>query len=244
MSPTKRVSGYAECSPRSPAQPESDASLSPKRPPRNTVPLGFARILASRAFLALLAIGFAVQRRTRIPGTVRQALVLRLLAHPAGRSRVPVAMVLAGKVAERFPIRRDRTRRTCASNWKRLPRGCARTPSCSPLRGRCPPSRERRWPATTMGCSRRRPRTANRGAPPTPALGWRRAADGTRAFLPGAQCHGSGGSGVGESFPPFAGQPASSIAEQLKAWQGGARAAWLDGGGRTQAERQRHPGRE
>ena len=33
-----------------------------------------------------------------------------------------------------------------------------------------------------------------------------------------AQCHGPGGSGVGTSFPPLAGQPASYIAEQLKAW--------------------------
>lgn len=38
-----------------------------------------------------------------------------------------------------------------------------------------------------------------------------------------AQCHGPGGSGVGSSFPPLAGQPASYLVEQLKAWQGGAR---------------------
>lgn len=37
------------------------------------------------------------------------------------------------------------------------------------------------------------------------------------------QCHGPGGSGVGASFPPLAGQPAGYIAEQLKAWQTGAR---------------------
>ena len=40
-----------------------------------------------------------------------------------------------------------------------------------------------------------------------------------------AQCHGPGGSGVGASFPPLAGQPASYIAQQLKAWQDGSRPA-------------------
>ena len=38
-----------------------------------------------------------------------------------------------------------------------------------------------------------------------------------------AQCHGPGGIGVGASFPPLAGQPAAYLAEQLKAWQTGAR---------------------
>lgn len=38
-----------------------------------------------------------------------------------------------------------------------------------------------------------------------------------------AQCHGPGGSGVGTSFPPLAGQPAAYLAGQLKAWQTGAR---------------------
>lgn len=40
-----------------------------------------------------------------------------------------------------------------------------------------------------------------------------------------AQCHGPGGSGVGANFPPLAGQPASYIAQQLKAWQDGSRPA-------------------
>ncbi|HWI83713.1 MAG TPA: c-type cytochrome [Ramlibacter sp.] len=40
-----------------------------------------------------------------------------------------------------------------------------------------------------------------------------------------AQCHGPGGSGVGTSFPPLAGQPAAYLAQQLKAWQAGARPA-------------------
>lgn len=38
-----------------------------------------------------------------------------------------------------------------------------------------------------------------------------------------AQCHGPGGVGVGEDFPPLAGQPAGYLAEQLRAWQSGAR---------------------
>ncbi|RYF16103.1 MAG: c-type cytochrome [Comamonadaceae bacterium] len=38
-----------------------------------------------------------------------------------------------------------------------------------------------------------------------------------------AQCHGPGGVGVGENFPPLAGQPAGYLADQLKAWQSGAR---------------------
>ena len=37
------------------------------------------------------------------------------------------------------------------------------------------------------------------------------------------QCHGPGGVGVGEHFPPLAGQSASYIAAQLKAWQRGTR---------------------
>lgn len=38
-----------------------------------------------------------------------------------------------------------------------------------------------------------------------------------------AQCHGPGGAGVGQSFPPLAGQPATYLAAQLNAWQSGAR---------------------
>lgn len=40
-----------------------------------------------------------------------------------------------------------------------------------------------------------------------------------------AQCHGPGGAGVGDSFPPLAGQPAAYIAQQLKAWREGSRPA-------------------
>lgn len=38
-----------------------------------------------------------------------------------------------------------------------------------------------------------------------------------------SQCHGPGGVGVGDQFPPLAGQPAAYLAEQLSAWQSGAR---------------------
>jgi len=37
------------------------------------------------------------------------------------------------------------------------------------------------------------------------------------------QCHGPAGVGVGAHFPPLAGQPATYIVAQLKAWQQGAR---------------------
>ncbi|MDZ3992903.1 c-type cytochrome [Pseudomonas sp. Teo4] len=42
--------------------------------------------------------------------------------------------------------------------------------------------------------------------------------------IPGCvQCHGPGGSGVGEHFPPLAGQPAAYLAAQLNAWRDGSR---------------------
>ena len=42
--------------------------------------------------------------------------------------------------------------------------------------------------------------------------------------VPGCvQCHGPGGVGVGAHFPPLAGQPATYIAAQLRAWQQGTR---------------------
>ncbi|MGC1550630.1 MAG: c-type cytochrome [Rhodanobacter sp.] len=42
--------------------------------------------------------------------------------------------------------------------------------------------------------------------------------------LPGcAQCHGPGGIGVGEHFPPLVGQSANYLASQLHAWQQGTR---------------------
>jgi len=44
------------------------------------------------------------------------------------------------------------------------------------------------------------------------------------AQVPGCeQCHGPGGVGVGAHFPPLAGQPATYIEAQLKAWQQGTR---------------------
>lgn len=39
------------------------------------------------------------------------------------------------------------------------------------------------------------------------------------------QCHGPGGRGIGENFPPLARQPASYLENQLKAWRSGDRAA-------------------
>ncbi|MCU1783171.1 c-type cytochrome [Pseudomonas sp. 13B_2.1_Bac1] len=36
-------------------------------------------------------------------------------------------------------------------------------------------------------------------------------------------CHGPAGSGVGDAFPPLAGQPAAYLKAQLLAWQGGSR---------------------
>lgn len=42
--------------------------------------------------------------------------------------------------------------------------------------------------------------------------------------VPGCiQCHGPSGTGVGDSFPSIAGQPAGYIAAQLKAWKDGTR---------------------
>lgn len=38
-----------------------------------------------------------------------------------------------------------------------------------------------------------------------------------------SQCHGASGLGVGDSFPPLAGQPAAYLATQLQAWKHGAR---------------------
>ena len=42
--------------------------------------------------------------------------------------------------------------------------------------------------------------------------------------IPGCvQCHGPSGSGVGEHFPPLAGQPAAYLMAQLNAWRDGSR---------------------
>ncbi|MDF0731648.1 c-type cytochrome [Pseudomonas entomophila] len=42
--------------------------------------------------------------------------------------------------------------------------------------------------------------------------------------IPGCvQCHGPGGGGVGEHFPPLAGQPAGYLVAQLDAWRDGSR---------------------
>lgn len=42
--------------------------------------------------------------------------------------------------------------------------------------------------------------------------------------IPGCvQCHGPGGGGVGEHFPPLTGQPAAYLTTQLNAWRDGSR---------------------
>lgn len=66
-------------------------------------------------------------------------------------------------------------------------------------------------------------------APPVPKAaaepGTRLATEGrwTHAIPACFSCHGPGGIGVGDAFPPLAGQPASYIAGQLRAWQAGSR---------------------
>lgn len=65
-------------------------------------------------------------------------------------------------------------------------------------------------------------------APPAPGSGDAGARLATRGKwsqgVPACvQCHGPGGVGVGDNFPSIAGQPASYIAAQLRAWQAGTR---------------------
>lgn len=71
--------------------------------------------------------------------------------------------------------------------------------------------------------------------PPRPAAGtidpspshpgaWLAARGRWTADIPAcAQCHGARGLGIGDAFPPLAGQPASYIAAQLQAWKHGTR---------------------
>lgn len=67
-------------------------------------------------------------------------------------------------------------------------------------------------------------REARADASPTDAGAWLAARGRWSDGLPAcAQCHGPGGQGVGEQFPPLAGLPASYIAEQLKAWRSNTR---------------------
>lgn len=71
------------------------------------------------------------------------------------------------------------------------------------------------------------PAAAARGAatPPDDPLGKKLAERGRWSEqVPGCvQCHGPHGVGVGEHFPPLAGQPAAYIAKQLHAWKQGKR---------------------
>ena len=60
---------------------------------------------------------------------------------------------------------------------------------------------------------------------PSQAGAWLAARGRWSADIPAcAQCHGAQGLGVGASFPPLAGQPASYLAAQLQAWKHGTRA--------------------
>ena len=55
---------------------------------------------------------------------------------------------------------------------------------------------------------------------PTQAGAWLAARGRWTADIPAcAQCHGARGLGIGDAFPPLAGQPASYIAAQLMAWK-------------------------
>lgn len=49
--------------------------------------------------------------------------------------------------------------------------------------------------------------------------------DWQRDFPSCVQCHGPGGRGIGEDFPPLAGQPATYLEDQLRAWRSGERTA-------------------
>lgn len=62
-------------------------------------------------------------------------------------------------------------------------------------------------------------------APPADGVGAELALRGrwSRQVPACEQCHGPGGVGVGEHFPPLAGQPASYLATQLKAFRQGTR---------------------
>lgn len=47
--------------------------------------------------------------------------------------------------------------------------------------------------------------------------------DWSRSIPECVSCHGPGGVGVGETFPPLAGQGSNYLATQLRAWQQGTR---------------------
>lgn len=47
--------------------------------------------------------------------------------------------------------------------------------------------------------------------------------DWTRQIPGCVQCHGPGGSGIGEHFPPLSGQPAAYLKAQLDGWRNGSR---------------------
>lgn len=61
---------------------------------------------------------------------------------------------------------------------------------------------------------------------PSEAGAWLAARGRWTADIPAcAQCHGGRGLGIGDAFPPLAGQPAGYIAAQLQSWRHGTRPA-------------------
>lgn len=72
--------------------------------------------------------------------------------------------------------------------------------------------------------------TAYRAADPGDAAEWLAKRGDWEATIPACnQCHGPNGQGVGESFPPLAGQHAGYLAAQLEAWREGSRQNDPDG---------------
>jgi len=69
-----------------------------------------------------------------------------------------------------------------------------------------------------------RPAAAATDPLPTQAGAWLAARGRWTADIPAcAQCHGARGLGIGDAFPPLAGQPAGYLAGQLQSWKRGTR---------------------
>jgi cytochrome c553 len=69
-----------------------------------------------------------------------------------------------------------------------------------------------------------RPAAAAADPSPSQAGAWLAARGRWTTDIPAcAQCHGAHGLGIGDAFPPLAGQPAGYLAAQLQAWKHGTR---------------------
>ncbi len=78
-----------------------------------------------------------------------------------------------------------------------------------------------RWYA---GLGRPAPGVGEIDPSPSQAGAWLAARGRWSADIPAcAQCHGGRGLGIGDAFPPLAGQPAGYLAAQLQAWKHGTR---------------------